>query len=284
MKKNQILLFFTLSLFSYLSNAQTGYLGRNLLLKYNLHTGPAIASPTLSKPTTPVDFDEIGLNLINEIDLEYVYSRNSSVSMTLGFTKTIVPHQILGKVGETENTNYSSINAYDFETGEYIDYKYLFDEKNLPTELYSYSLGIKHTKYFKKYSGIAPLGLYGAWSFHILRNTGKIKNISEEVQEVLKTQEEDYSVSNTTIAIGYELGRQQVYYDRFVLNIALSLKYVYSSTLFDIEYDYSGGYDESYAQDEEWRSQENRLKRNMSRRLTLQQLINVKFGIAYLIK
>ncbi|MCP4521986.1 MAG: hypothetical protein GY827_09910 [Cytophagales bacterium] len=308
MKQNKLLLLVALLLSCYLSNAQAGYLGRKFLLKYNLHTNIALNNPTYSKLAGYgndgwlegleyiAEEDRFGMNVINEIDLEYIYSRTSSVSGVIGFTRTSIEHQIADVVG---TSNESDFSGYNSNLGETVYYKNLLNARDLPVKARSFSLGIKHTKYYKSYSGIAPLGLYGAWSFHLLRSTAEIKDLSTKLQEILETEETDYSLSNTTFAIGYELGRQQVYYDRFVLSLAVSFKYIYGAKLLaraSEYYDYgsgpsfynddNGNYNEYDLQEEdpEYFTQESRLKRNMLGRLGLQQLFNIKLGVAYLIK
>lgn len=278
--KQSLLCFLLLT--SYFSLHAQGFLGRKLIVKYNFHTNLALFNPTYNKAVS-IDAKgissnnktekeaSVGLNKIHEIGGEYIYSRTHSIGFFIGMTRTSLDYQY----GQS-----SKFNSYD--NYYYDDYYYnssgfyIYNPYDLRIKLYSYNFEIKWTKYFNK--GGVPLGLYRTWSLGYLRNS-----IYDRIELESETKSTKIHAFGAT-AIGFELGKQKIYYDRFVVNIAMSFRYIFGGrtflsnvTYFLVEEDLVGEFYEP-------NTEQKRLKQEAKNRLVAQQSFNIKFGVGYLIK
>lgn len=251
----QKLLFFLLITLSYYSQAQ-GFLGRKIMIKYNFHTSLAISNPTYNKAiginASSYQYQEkesdnvsnIGLNQLHELGVDYIYNRTHSIGFFLGMTRTSLDYQY-------QNKQYGSALI-------------LYNPYDLRIKLYSYNFEVKWTKYYKR-TGVAGLGIYRVWSIGYLNN-----NIYDRLELENKTISSKLNQFNGMV-IGFELGKQKIYYDQFAVNIAFCMRYV------------SGGIS-AYSDLDNSTTEQDRLKYKSKIRLANQQLFTIKLGVGYLIK
>lgn len=255
-----------------MSNAQ-GFLGRKFIVKYDFHTGLAVSNPSYRKAisidATGQSFHnsnnnsaKVGLNKKHEIGGEYLYNRFHSIGFFIGITRTSIDHQ------------YNE--AYNYYSGT--NKLLLYNPYDLRIKLYSYNFEIKWTKYSKR-GGIAPLGLYRTWSIGYLQNS--IFDQTEFESGVKKSKIHQFGVTT----IGFELGKQKVYYDRILINFGFSLRYLIGSpvpSFYMISIMTDGAYNNPF--DKNPKTEQGLLEYNAKDRLSNHQLFNLKFGVAYLIK
>lgn len=289
--KNLLLFFCVFTAISW-TNAQSGYLGKRLIGRYNFYGNFALNNPTYNQPVGlriddysddgyAYDYEDgeapsTGWNSFHGFELEYITSRKGSWTFLYGYSRTSIDHQ--QRVINTTSNN----SSYDDD-----DVYFLHNPYDLNFKLHSHEYGIKYTSYLTNRAGIAPLGLYLSYGFSVLANSVVYRKLVNEKYK------KDKIHNFTSTAFTFEIGKQKVFFDKIIVNIGISTRYTFGTDVitgivnsdYSVDSDYDGDYYYYNASaDEEQYTETARLERNAKRRLFMKQLFNLKFGVGYLIK
>lgn len=309
--------FFFLILFS--SFSQTGYLGKRTVVQYNILGNATLFFPSYNN----IDLYEgellnySGINKLHEISLDYIITRNSSIGISVGYSRTSLLHGY-NELHTTATTK--DVGTYwtpEYETTYETDYGLLYSYKDLVMKLHTRRLQIQYSKYWSKSIGFAPLGWYTNYNLYFLSN---------KVEDTFIQDKNIHTFTN--MGIGMEIGKKRVLFDLLILDLGISFKYTFESFkyssayqsalymitgdpkyslyredeynyVYDIEkenddYSYSYNYEETelYDYSEETgpvakypvlMTEKNRLDRNAKRRLFGQYFFNIKLGIGFVL-
>jgi hypothetical protein len=193
------------------SNAQApGYLGKRLIVNYDLYTFPAIFNPN-NRGNDGVT----SLNFRNEISLDYVIGLHQSIGLSFHTTKT--------KFDLDRTFNYETDKS-----GSTIDINY----KGCVGNISAYAFGLHTHLYFDQY--IAPLGTYFKPEILYIRlkpsydtNVAYEKMVDHVGQKLTNYPNLDNQGLYSTIAIGATIGTHYIFYDRLVVNVGFQFGWAF---------------------------------------------------------
>jgi hypothetical protein len=213
MKSRYLILFIFLINLGKAYPAQTpGYLGKRLILSYNMKFSPALLNPAYK--SMDISGIEIGLNNSHLFQCEYVLNRLFSLDFTFTTYRT-----------KTDQTEY--IESYYFEDLYSDDYTIRSGNVTLNSNLTGYGYGIGF-KYYGK--NIAPLGSYAGFGFFympynldVITHSDISDNESSNAHVYI--DEDGYF----TYGMNMEFGKHRIFFNRIITNFNMSFGYVFNS-------------------------------------------------------
>ncbi len=222
----------------------SGYMGKRLALSYGLELSPAFFNPTPNQI-----FGSIDLNIGSTYQLEYILNRKLSVGLSLNRMKT----QALFS---------STVVTYEFDDIYTNEYSTSTDYIDVNGDINATGFGIS-LKYYTR--NVAPLGGYLKAEFQYLPYKFNRTYSDEE------TEDNDYIFVDPdgyhTYAVKFEFGKQRVYFDRIIINMAINSGFVFDNTLIRLDSNFNQ-YESVYY--------------NSNLRLMMMSFFNLKIGIGLL--
>ncbi|MCF8299327.1 MAG: hypothetical protein K9J13_17390 [Saprospiraceae bacterium] len=260
-KKTVLVNIVTLLLVSQVFSQAPGYQGKRLSVNYNIFINPALSNPTMS------DFESenysgsgsyygieriFTFNKRNRISFDYVLSRRNSIGIGFEFFKT--------RFKLNENDLFSSRYEY---TRQYL--------ARINGYIGNISTSIVNAHYtFYSNESIAPLGKYTQIDLGIIRYSAEFDD--KKFSESFRDEFANYSPYNAWY-FGLNYGRKRIFFDRLILDYGVQGCFIPGSYLYKNWFDFN---ELSF-------TERNYLKETSKNRLFHHMLINIHFGIGFLI-
>ncbi|MCH8903267.1 MAG: hypothetical protein IIA45_05070 [Bacteroidetes bacterium] len=241
----------------------SGYQGKRLTVGYNAST-----FFSMHNKDTALVSDLVYLNTKGGLVVDYVITRRSSIGVTI--------ERFKAKLDYTGLSFIDSVKCDDPIFGEWMDVALLTSTKQVLVK--AVNIGVV----YKKFIDIAPLGAYQEFGFYQVLYKAEVSDYTPEVGPLsiycLKNIDDFVSdkIYSATM-LTYAAGAQRIIFDKLVLRVAVQTGWVLNNIK-------GSRFRKEILEIETPFTTKNFLKLRGKTRIGGHELLNIVFGVAYLVK